>query len=51
MVVILVLLEHYSVLGGMSSHLYHSHMSPGYPEKSVFPSSQLESSYNDFNEF
>ena len=37
MVVWLVLLEQSSVPGGMSSHLYHSFMSPDHPEKSVYP--------------
>ena len=36
-VVILVLLEHYNVPGGMSSHLYHSSMSPDTPMQSIFP--------------
>ena len=51
MVVWLVLLELSSVLGGMSSHLYHSFMSPDHPKRSVFPSSHPGQSYGDFISF
>ena len=47
----LVLLEHCSVRGGMSSLLYHSSMSPDTSMQSFFPSSRLEESYDAFYYF
>ena len=34
----MVLLEHFNVPGGMSSHLYYSPMSSDHPVQSIFPS-------------
>ena len=48
MAVWLVFLEKSSVLGGMSSHLYHSSMSPDQLEQSVFSSLQPGQSYGGF---
>ena len=45
MALILVLLEHYNVPGGMSSHLYHSYVFLDHPEQLVFPSLHPGQSY------
>ena len=48
MAVCLVLLEKSNVPRGMSSHLYHSYMSPDHLEKSTFPSLHPGQSYGGF---
>ena len=48
MAVWLVLLEQSSVPGAMSSHLYHSSISPDHSEHSVFPSLHPRQSYGGF---
>ena len=51
MAVCLVLLEQCSVIWGMSSHLYHSSMSPDHPVQSIRPSFHPGQSYDDFISF